>query len=121
MIFTLDHFNILSSEDFTWNNRPTENEFPFGMIEDSDLRCKNYRSHRDLEKRVYDDACDVGFVVKSERTDTHVLYVHWRELMNPRESGEVQVWIYRAIKQWDATRQRWVNPLTTTEIHILND
>lgn len=90
-----------------------------GIIEDSDLR--HLGSHQGIEKQIYDDACDVGFVVKSERTNVHVLYAFWRQQENPRERGEVQVWIYRPIKQWCFWRQRWVNCDKMTEIHILND
>lgn len=119
MIFPIDHFNILSSRDFTWNNNPRENPHPMGIVEESDLRCKGFRSLHDLEKQVYDDACDKGFAVRSERTGTITLYAFYNRIDNPREPGEIQVWVYRSVKC--VINGQWRKCERTTEIHVLND
>jgi hypothetical protein len=120
MIHPLDHFTILSSHCFTWSETSSR-QLPIGVCEESDLRAQGHRSIRAIERQVFDDACDVGFVVRSDRTNTHVLYTHLENLYNPREPDELQVWIYKAHKQWDGRRQRWVPVEKVTEVHILND
>ena len=119
MIYPLSNFTPISSRAFTWNNNPRENPHPMGIIEDSDWRDQG--GHEGVAKQVFDDACDKGFVVRSERTQEHVLYVFDRRIDNPREPGEVQVWVYKAHKQWRLFGHRWVNPTKITEIHVLND
>lgn len=58
--------------------------------------------------RVFDDACDVGYMVRSHHTGRVILF---SELEVRRDAdGDVQVWIYRAVAR-----------NVDLELHVLND
>ena len=58
--------------------------------------------------RVYDDACDVGYRVRSHRTGKAVVFAQ-HDIQHDNE-GDVIVWIYRSI-----------DPKYPVELHVLND
>lgn len=59
---------------------------------------------------VYDDACDVGFVVESHRTGKREVFAHWAD---KRENGDLLVSIYKPIS--------WQLRDAGIELHVLND
>lgn len=56
--------------------------------------------------QVWDDACDVGFVVRDDNGD-ELLFTFTREVKN--QEGEVMAWVYTH------------PPCVALEVHILND
>lgn len=71
-------------------------------------------SPRALQLQVYQDACDVGFIMLSTRTGRESMWVEDGEI---REDGELQVTIYKPTR--DTLRR---NPgLEGYTVHLLND
>lgn len=65
--------------------------------------------------RIYDDACDVGLAIRSDRTgQTATFYLSDEKL---DADGDVQVWVLKPI----AECLRKQPQLAGVEVHILND
>lgn len=77
-----------SSNMFSWH--PADKEFSafesdFGALRDGGIRLG----------RVYDDACDVGFTMVSERTGNKVVFAEWGAHKNL--DGDISHWEFRAV------------------------
>lgn len=78
------------------------------MVEDSTL------SHYVKLDRIYEDACDVGFSIKSDKTGG---IVTWYEADTISERGELVATIFRPISE----SIRKFPAVKGWEIHVLND
>lgn len=70
---------MMETEQFS----PNPNRLPLRIIDAADLTWTGNRGAcdasdlpRDTVRRVYRDACDVGFIVRSPRTGRKVLFTH---------------------------------------------
>jgi hypothetical protein len=78
------HLRALSSNEFTWSK-----ESKSFSAEMSDFRGVD----RDLFQRIYDDACDTGFAMYSERTGTTETFYFSKEIFSGRgEDRELAGW-----------------------------
>lgn len=68
---------VHSSGRFTWNGCS-------GVTDISDL------AHREPWKQIYDDACDIGFYIFSERTSKKILFYMGR--IDRDSDGDIQGW-----------------------------
>jgi hypothetical protein len=91
------HLPVHDASIFSWNGNT-------GVAEMSDLEAPG-------DAQVWDDSCDVGFILKSPKTGTEVLFTFVSEVKDAE--GEVQAWIYQN------------TPVTSEvgllKVHILND
>lgn len=71
---------IHSGENITWNGT-------CGIVDASDLGGK-------VDDRVWADACDVGFKVRSNRTGKEVLFIQDAVITN--SDGEVEATVYKS-------------------------
>ena len=58
--------------------------------------------------RIYDDACDVGYRIRSHKTGKTILFAN-SNIIRDRD-GDIQVWIYRSVDR-----------SIPVELHVLND
>jgi hypothetical protein len=98
-------FNIIefSSNQFTYN--AADRTF---TSEASDL------DNRHLQ-RIYDDACDVGFAIKSDKTGEVVTYV--MNSVKKDEEGDVEYWTYHPALE----SQRKIPSCRDTMVMVFND
>lgn len=66
---TLQHVPTHDGNLFDWHKKT-------GMVEASQLR-------KQVSSRVWQDACDEGFFVKSHRTSTEILFTFFKEVRCP--------------------------------------
>lgn len=100
-----------SSRDFTWNRNST-----LGVCEASDL------GRGEIGGRVYDDACDYGFDLKSERTGITLLMTE-ADVDRDRE-GEVTGWRFRAtarVSERHGKRTLIRSGVPEVEVLVIND
>lgn len=73
-----------------------------------------------VDGRVYDDACDVGFIIVSERTGSQVLFVLDKEDMN---GDDVAGWNYKAFAHRSLNAYAWkpIGHLGDLKALIIND
>jgi len=86
----------ISSKFFTWN---TEADNCYGVTDISDLG-PNYN----LFQKIYDDACDVGFAIESEKTGKVVEFYFDSEVVDPEgcidayvfynADSSISIWVY---------------------------
>lgn len=95
----LSNIPVHAGDQFTWNGRE-------GTIEASDLGPS-------IHNRVYDDACDVGFYVKSHKTGERKLFVLDKPVV---WDGETVAWVYKSAQSY---RERDV--AEPVKITVFND
>ena len=87
----MNHSNHLavpsySAASFRWHGKE-------GTAEISELNPgAHYTGRRGIDARVWNDACDVGFIVRSPRTGNEILFTFEKVSDN---DGEVTHWLYR--------------------------
>ncbi len=64
--------------------------------------------------RVYDDACDIGFTLRSHQTGREIVFATWETKKNGE--GDVLYTEYRP-----APYQSGLNGLSDLKVHVLND
>lgn len=88
IIVTLTH----DLQDFSWNK-----EDRTLVAEVSTLSCGRSRA---TTAQVYDDACDVGFVIESHHTDRRITFAQSNTDRNA--DGEIMGWWFKPCERKDA-------------------